>query len=86
MIYFFLFFSGFLLGILNSFCLYFSVNKFIKSKNFRLYMILSSYIRIIVLMIAFYFLMNNNYINMIFVLLGFLISRVVATFFVRGKR
>lgn len=71
------FIGGIFLGIFFFGGLYLTVEKMQKVKHPAIFMILSLLLRMAILLLGFYLLMNSNYQNLLVALVGVLISRFI---------
>lgn len=71
------FVGGIFLGIFFFGGLYFTIEKMQKIKHPALFMVLSLLIRMAILLLGFYLLMNSQYQNLLAALVGVLISRFI---------
>ena len=78
--------GGIILGILFFGGLYITVQKMNTVKNPALIMILSFILRMVVLVIAFYFISKGGYKEVLFALAGVILTRFVMTFRMRGEK
>ena len=78
--------GGIILGILFFGGLYITVQKMNTVKNPALIMILSFILRMVVLVIAFYFISKGGYKEVLFALAGVILTRLVMTFRMRGEK
>jgi F1F0 ATPase subunit 2 len=78
--------AGMILGLLFFGGLYITIQKIETAKNPALIMILSFMIRMAVLVVAFYFIAQSGYKEVLFALAGVIITRFVMTFRMRGEK
>ncbi|MDY0235547.1 MAG: ATP synthase subunit I [Gudongella sp.] len=78
--------AGIILGLLFFGGLYITIQKLETAKNPALIMILSFILRMVVLVISFYFISKSGYKEVLFALAGVILTRFVMTFRMRGEK
>jgi F1F0 ATPase subunit 2 len=76
---------GFLIGILNYSLLIFTVKALRKSKKIYISLI-SYYLRILLLLFLFYIFVRKDIKNLLFILLGFFITKILFILLVRKQK
>lgn len=68
-------FLGALIGMFNSLAIKWTIKKVLKYKNPGI-AVLSFFIRMVIICLLFYFFMNSNWKNAVFILFGLTISKI----------
>lgn len=76
---------GLILGTIFFAGLWFTVKKALVSKTPAIWFIGSFIIRVTITLIGFYFVGKGNFKNLIVCLLGFIIARIVVTYYTKQK-
>jgi len=76
---------GLILGTIFYAGLWFTVKKALVSKTPAIWFIGSFIIRVTITLIGFYYVGNGNFKNLIVCLLGFIIARIVVTYYTKQK-
>ena len=79
-----LIFIGILIGTLNSLALKWTIKKIIEHKNTGI-AVFSFFIRMSIICAVFYYFMNNNWKNAVFMLFGLTISKIFFIILERKK-
>ena len=81
----FLIFVGFLVGCANYYALSKTINIMLKKKNIY-FMFVSFFVRTCLILLVFYVFMQGSWQNVLFLLLGFILSKILSIYLAKHKK